>query len=272
MENIEFVMDNFVIHGHQPCQSHEAKYLCIDNIYEKLQRPNYYDIGGTYSQESPDYWFVCKTELIGEIFLIHIFVLVICLWGRQLYIAISFTNKKEEENDEGILDFSSLLDDPVVADFTVESEDGATFRVHKVLLMAHSEVFRAMLKEDTAESKNNHVKLVDVSKDDLHHLLTYIYSGTLKNIENINFFNMLILADRFNLVGLRELSEHALIQQIAIDNALEMLAVADSYNSPSLKTASLVFIKKNKSTLQNTIFDELDNAELIRELCKFLVA
>ncbi|XP_047525765.1 BTB/POZ and MATH domain-containing protein 2-like [Pieris napi] len=330
MEKMDYVMDNYVILGHQPCQTREAKFLCIDAIYEKLHRPNYYDLGGTYMQEIGEYWFVTRTDQIGEVFLIHIFITnklegivslslssgntvifdkdkniaflspdlskcdfgkleestfkyvttysfdiieVDMLKGKQLFIPISFVDKDENASSlDAVLDFSPLLEEPIGADFTIESEDGEKFLVHKVLLMAHSEVFRAMLKEDTAESKNNCVKLIDVNKEELRHLLYFIYSGTLKDVENINFFNMLILADRFNLSGLRELSEHALIQQISIENALEMLAVADSYNSHSLKTASLIFIKKNKSALENNIFDEINNAELIRELCKFLVS
>ncbi|CAG4927351.1 unnamed protein product [Colias eurytheme] len=329
---LDFVMDNFVILGHQPCQTSEARYLCLEALYEKCHRPNFYDIGGTYIEDIPDYWFFFKTEQVAEMFLVHIFITnkqestinvrisnsnsitfdkekniaflssnltkiqfenvqaqshkylttftfekfeLDLLKGKQLYITISFMEDESNvivESPKNLLDFGTLLEDPIGADFTVESEDGGKFHVHKILLTAHSEVFRAMLKEDTAESKNGCVKLIEVGREDLHHLLTFIYTGTLKDLDEINFFNMLILADRFNLEGLRELSEHALIQQLSIDNALEMLAVADSYNSQALKTASLLFIKKNMATLDNCIFEELNNAALVRELCKFLVS
>ncbi|XP_038209289.1 ARMADILLO BTB ARABIDOPSIS PROTEIN 1-like [Zerene cesonia] len=329
---LDFVMDNYVIHGHQPCQTSEAKYLCLDAIYEKCHRPNFYDIGGTYIHDIPDFWFIFKTEQVADLYLVHIFMTnkqegsinvqisnsnslsfdkekniaflssnlsklqfdkvqessqkyltTFCfekfeldlMKGKQLFITISFfedEGKTTVDRPKQVLDFGSLLDDPIGADFVIESEDGEKFQVHKLLLTAHSEVFRAMLKEDTAETKNGWVKLIEVGKEDLQHLLTFIYTGTLKNLDDINFFNMLILADRFNLEGLRELSEHALIQQLSIDNALEMLAVADSYNSQALKTGSLLFIKKNMSTLDNSIFEELHNAALVRELCKYLVS
>lgn len=330
--NVKIVLlqDYGVIFGHAPCQTRDAKLLCIEKLYEKCYRPNMYDIGGTYIEDVPHYWFYYKTEMVGKLFLLHLFVtsrhegtvnvsvscnseivfkrkqrlacltttLKTCtfekapemsqnylstycfseididiLKGMKLYIPISFEDIPKDESSEADIehDFRALLEDPVGADFVIESADGEKFKVHKIFLSAHSEVFKAMLKENTAESQNSYMKMVDVNKDDLKCIIEYLYTGSVQDVENSNFFNLLMLSDRYNLKGLRELSECALISQITLDNVIETLAVADLYNSENLKLAALKFIKRNNIAIHNSMFQELNNAELVREICQFLV-
>lgn len=309
--------------------------MCLENIYQKFHRPNFYDIGGTYIQDVADYWFVYKTENVNNIYLLHIFVCnrqesmfsisisrstdmkldkrngavylsqslkefrfkktkemcqnylttysfntfdIDILKDRKLFIAISFNNSDDKCLDQSLIhqvklnhDFGALLDDPVGSDFVMESADGATFKVHKLIIGAHSEVFKAMLKEETAESQNGCVKLVDVGKEDLQCILESIYTGTIRDLENCNFFNMLMLADRYNLKGLREISQYALAQQLSVENAIDIFIVADMYNSDVLKIAALKFIKKNASLIQSGAFKEINNADLMRQLCEYLI-
>lgn len=330
-----FQENNNVIYGHKVCQTREAKWLCLDNIFQKFHRTNFYDIGGTYIEDVADYWFLYKTEQVGTLFLLHLFVSnrqegsfniavsysnelaldkkndvaylpkslkefnfkkpkelsqnylttygfteldVELLKNKKLFIAVAINlvlekglSKEILENVKFSHDFGELLKDPICSDFTIESANGDKIKVHKALLTAHSEVFKAMLKEDTAESQNSYVKMVDVSTEDLHCILEFIYTGTVANVDSCNFFNLLMLADRYNLIGLRELSQYALSQQLCLDNALEVLVVADMYNANTLKTAALKFIKQNVSVLQTSTFKEMNNVELIRELCKYLV-
>lgn len=196
---------------------------------------------------------------------------------KRLYIAVSFSVKEQKGISQDILDdvkmkhdFSALLDDPIGSDFTIESSSGDKFQVHRALLAAHSEVFKAMLKEDMVESQKSYVKLVDVSTEDLSGILEFIYTGTVKNLEDSNFFNLLMLADHYNLNGLRELSQYVLAQQMTIETALEVLSVADLYNSEVLKMKALMFIKRNVAALQTSTFKQI-NPDLVRELCQYLV-
>uniref|UniRef100_A0A1E1WJI1 BTB domain-containing protein n=1 Tax=Pectinophora gossypiella TaxID=13191 RepID=A0A1E1WJI1_PECGO len=324
-----------VVFGHRVCQTKDAQWLCLDNMYQKFYRNNLYDIGGTYIEDVSDFWFLYRTETVGDIFLLHLLVSnrhetsfnisvsfgnemnidkkngivylpkdlkelqfskqkemsqnyittysftdldVDALMDRKLYIAISFSDIEDKGIKQEVIDhvkvnhdFSILMTDPICTDFVIESADGDKFRVHKVLLLAHSEVFKAMLKEDTAESQNNYVKLVDVCTDDLRGILEFVYTGTIKDIDAANFFNLLMLADQYNLKGLRELAQYTLSQQLCTDNALEVLVVADMYNSDILKQTTLKFIKKNVASLKSSTFKEIKNADLIRELCEYIV-
>lgn len=317
-------------------KTHNAKWLRLDDIYQKFHRPNYFDIGGTYVTESvADYWFMYKTEQIGNIFLLHLFITshqeatfalaisfnnnfkldkrnsavflpvslkefyftktkehspnyvttfsfteldVDFFENKSLYIAVKFLMNSNKSIHQNIIDkvkythdFSALLTDPICSDFTIESAEGDRFNVNRVLLAAHSEVFKAMLKEDTAESQNSFVKLIDVSTDDLRFILEFIYSGTIRNFENCNLCSLLMLADQYNLSGLRELSQYVLSKQLSADNALETLVLADMYNSESLKIAAMKIVKGNSKIVKSSTFKEIKNADLLRELCEYLV-
>lgn len=313
-------------------KTHDAKWLRLDNVYEKLYRPNFHDIGGTYISESvADFWFMCQSEQVANLHLLHLFVTshqdatftvavssnnaltldkkncaaflpvslrefyfdrakqhcpnyitsfsfsnveVDFLEHKSLFVAIKFPMKSSKSINQNIIDnikyshdFSSLLADTIYSDFMIQSSEGDKFNVHKVVLMAHSEVFKAMLRDDTAESQNGFVKLVDVSTDELKFALEFIYSGTVKNIDNCNFGNLLALADQFNICGLREFSQYILSKQLTVENALETLVLADMYNAERLKIAAMKVIKENPNILKSKIFKEIKDANLLQELC-----
>lgn len=326
-----------MVYGHKQCFTRDAKWLCIDNIYSRLHRPNFYDVGGTYIEDVADYWFTFKTEIVGDIFLIHLFILrksegpfavslssnseitfdkkntqmaflkncikeysikreisknghpsldylvsynftdldVEFLKGRSLYISVDFSvfdglNHNIINDIKYNHDFKALLEEPFASDFCIESADGKTFKVHKLIISAHSEVFKAMLKEETAESQNNYVKLVDVNGDDLRCMLEFIYTGTVQDLDRVDFVSLLMLSDKYDLKGLRELAQYALAKQTTTDNAIDILIIADMYDSDSLKRETFKFIKRNKKSLDSAVFKEINNANLMRELCLYL--
>ncbi|CAH2100386.1 unnamed protein product [Euphydryas editha] len=196
------------------------------------------------------------------------------LMDMKLYIPILFGSDVNSEAVDKITmdyDFKSLLTDPIGSDFVIESADGTKFDVHRILLSANSEVFKAMLKENTAESQNSYLKLIDIGKEDLQYILEFIYTGTIEDIENANFLNLLTISDRYNLTGLKEMSEHVLSGRLTEDNCIETLAIADLHNCEDLKLTVLKFIKSNKTAVYSDMFNELNNVELLRELCQFLV-
>lgn len=317
-------------------KTHDAKWLRLDNIYEKLARPSYYDIGGTYVSESvADFWFLYETEQIGNLSHIHLFItshkdtrftvavsarnnfkldnknsaaflpvileefhfnmakehcpnyvttfsfsnLDLYFFGQKsLYIAVKFPRSISERVDHTIdnikynHDFSSLLTDPIFSDFIIESSEGDKFNVHRAILGAQSDVFKAMLREDTAESQNGFVKLVDVSSDDLKFALEFIYTGTIKNIDNCNASNLLAVADQYNIRGLWELVLYVLSKQLTEENALEVLLIADMYNAESLKIAAMKCIKQNPNIVQSKTFKEIKDARLLQELCQYIAS
>lgn len=330
---MNFLQVERVVSGSTEPQTCNAEWLCFENLYEKLNRPNTYDIGGTFQNNLSDYHFSYRNEIIGDIFLVHVFVLS-C---REKHFKIGFSdNNSIVDNKNGILyfsetlkefdfikgkdsffnyattyhftvqdldvlkdnklyvpfkilkagevkidscldkqvkmehDFRALLKDPVGSDFVIESSDGLKFQVHQIVLSMQSEVFYAMLKENTAEKQNAYVKLVDVNSEDLANVLEFIYTGTIQDLSTCNCNNLILLADRYDLKDLFVLAQHALCEQLTPDNAIELLIVADMCNSYYVKETILKFIKDHPSVLKSGIWNEISNLELMRELCEFI--
>lgn len=317
-------------------RTHDAKWLRLDNIYEKLYRPNFHDIGGTYvSKNVADFWFLFKTEQIGSLSLLHLFITshkdakftvavssgndfkldnknraaflpvflkefhfdmakehcpnyittfsfsnfdLYFLEQKSLYIAVKFPKSISERVDHSIgnikynHDCSSLLADQIFSDFVIESSEGDKFNVHRVILGAQSDVFKAMLRKDTAESQNGFVKLVDICSDELKFALEFIYTGTIKNIDNCNACNLLAVADQYNIRGLWKLVLYILSKQLTEENALEVLIIADMYNAESLKIAAMKCIRGNPNILKSKTFKEIKNAHLLQELCQYIAS
>lgn len=58
--------------------------------------------------------------------------------------------------------------------------DGRQFQVHRFVLIAHSEVFRAMFShKNTIENLESRICLKDTNGIAVHQMLTYMYSGAL---------------------------------------------------------------------------------------------
>lgn len=197
------------------------------------------------------------------------------LKGRNLFIPISFP--KCENYEINILNemrsnhsYGALWTDPIESDFTIESSDGEKFKVHKFILSTHSEVFKAMFKDETTESKNSFVKLIDVNSEELKYLLEFIYTGTIKDMDSVDFVKLLTLADLYNLKALWRLSQNALALQLSVSNALYILAFSHMYDAEELKIATFKFIKTNTDALDTNKFKKITDVDLMRQLCMFL--
>ncbi|CAH2068205.1 unnamed protein product, partial [Iphiclides podalirius] len=63
-----------VVCGHRVVKTSDAKWLCLEDIYQKFHRPNAYDIGGTNVGDVADYWFMYITKAVADIFLLELFI------------------------------------------------------------------------------------------------------------------------------------------------------------------------------------------------------
>ncbi|XP_003486831.1 protein roadkill isoform X2 [Bombus impatiens] len=124
------------------------------------------------------------------------------------------------------------------------------------------------------ESSNNRyvyaLNLLDLSKEVTEELLRYIYSD---HVDNLDIFaqELLSLAERFCLQGLKELCERNLIETITPENVASRLLVADEFGCDALKRASLAYCEKNITMLNKSLawkMMEQTNPELFNEVCE----
>ncbi|XP_076754677.1 TD and POZ domain-containing protein 2 [Xylocopa sonorina] len=213
----------------------------------------------------------------------------------------------ESEKHSLSQDMARLLKHPYSADTKlICGETGSTeIPVHSSVLAARSNVLAEMitpckelnerknLKADTAEdkisdardpqeenvmdkenrrSKNRYafsLKLLDLDKDVTEELLRYIYSD---HVDNLDHFapQLLSLADRFCLPGLKELCERNLIETITPETIASRLLVADEFGCYALKRASLAYCEENITVLNKSLawkMMEQVNPDLFNEVC-----
>lgn len=85
--------------------------------------------------------------------------------------------------------------------------------VHKFILMAHSEVFRAMFShKETKENVESHIDLKDTPAIAVKHMLTYMYSGSIsEDLTDEEAPLVMEIAEKYGLDSLKILCQQKLI-------------------------------------------------------------
>jgi speckle-type POZ protein len=130
------------------------------------------------------------------------------------------------------------------SDFTIECE-GRIFSVHKFILMAHSDVFRAMFKHvNTVESRDSKMILTDTNPVAVNQMLTYMYSGSLpENFLDEHAPALMQIAEKYALDPLKLLCQDKLISRLNGNNVCLMLEIADAHNADVLMEACIPMVR-----------------------------
>jgi speckle-type POZ protein len=101
------------------------------------------------------------------------------------------------------------------SDFTIECE-GHMFEVHKFMLIAHSDVFRAMFKhKGTIENRDSRLVLTDTTPTAVSQMLTYMYSGALPDgFLDEQASALLQIAEKYAVDPLKLLCQEKLISRL----------------------------------------------------------
>ena len=84
---------------------------------------------------------------------------------------------------------------------------------HRAFLSARSPVFLAMFQHDTAEFQKKEIEMPDVEPEVAEMMLKYIYSGDIKTIKPGMEEELLVAADKYSLLELKELCEEVLCRR-----------------------------------------------------------
>ncbi|XP_065208020.1 protein roadkill-like [Planococcus citri] len=158
----------------------------------------------------------------------------------------------------------------VSGDVTLLSNDGKTFKAHRIILSARSSVFAARISHDITENLPRKVKIEDCNGEVLGDMLRYIYTGKPEKL-NLLAGDLLSAADKYNLRGLKVMCEETLLSTLSVNNAVEMLRLSDSCKADLLKSEVINFImlEENVSKVMATSqWDYLKETHLLKELCQ----
>ncbi|CAB1440397.1 unnamed protein product [Pleuronectes platessa] len=118
---------------------------------------------------------------------------------------------------------------------------GQKFQAHKAILAARSPVFSAMFEHEMEESMKNRVEINDVEPDVFKEMMCFIYTGKAPNLDKMAD-DLLAAADKYALERLKVMCEDALCTSLSVENAAEILILADLHSADQLKTQAVDFI------------------------------
>ena len=121
---------------------------------------------------------------------------------------------------------------------------GKEFPCHKAILAGRSSVFEAMFSPNFKEGMENKVEVVDVTADVIEEMLRFIYSGRVKDLKKMAA-SLLAAAEKYNLKGLKKLSEQSLCVNMNVGNVLDMMELADLHTASNLRATALKFVGEN---------------------------
>jgi len=124
--------------------------------------------------------------------------------------------------------------------------EGETIPAHKNILCSRSPVFRSMFTCGMKESSADSVNIDDIEIVIMKEMLRFLYCGKVdESILQERTFELLCIADKYDVAGLREKCAQVLQQRMTRNNALSILSAADMYHTPALKAHALNAISKN---------------------------
>lgn len=167
-------------------------------------------------------------------------------------------------------DFEYLLKNQLFTDVTVKAIDGEEFKVHKAMLACRSAVFRANFEHDTKECHTNVVES-PFESEVMREVLTFIYSDKSPKALQIPE-KILHAADYYQLPKLKQFCEEAIPRKLTVENAVEILELADSYSANILKQVALMFIKLNaKLVVKTDGWAKLKSAPALKSISEFII-
>ncbi|CAO2644932.1 Speckle-type POZ protein [Lemmus lemmus] len=122
---------------------------------------------------------------------------------------------------------------------------GQEFQAHKAILAG------AMFEHEMEESKKNRVEINDVEPDVFKEMMCFIYTGKAPNLDKMAD-DLLAAADKYALERLKVMCEDALCSNLSVENAAEILILADLHSADQLKTQAVDFINYHASDVLET--------------------
>ncbi|XP_042901567.1 speckle-type POZ protein B [Parasteatoda tepidariorum] len=145
-------------------------------------------------------------------------------------------------------DIRNLFSDKTLCDVKIRVEDEIV-QAHKSILAARSPVFHAMFQLDMVEAKTGIVDIQDVDIDTFKAFMNYIYCDIVDKMDYDGAKNLLIVAEKYEVLRLKEMCGSFLKSEISDRNACEIAALADMVSHKGLKSFAIDFIADHSKNI-----------------------
>ncbi|CAI5438431.1 unnamed protein product [Caenorhabditis angaria] len=135
----------------------------------------------------------------------------------------------------------------------IDSQHMETFKVHSYKLKAHSDVFRTMLQYETMiESTEQMIRITDFQPMAVKAMLQFLYAGVIKvELDVDEAVDVMQIADKYQVFALKKTCEQYLLDRLVVNNVLDCITHADSFQSEVLLDACTDFIVHNRAKVMN---------------------
>lgn len=193
-------------------------------------------------------------------------------------ITITFGIYFEEANNEItcpslIDDYDKLYESKKHCDvvFIIGEEE---IPAHKLIISARSKVFAAMFDSDMIEKKTGRVEIVDVEPAIFKKLLRFIYCGKVESKDTDELLKLTVAANKYSVLNLVSNCATQISHCLSVENAVDVLIIADQVNIKFLKKECIDLIIKNKrETFIKNGYEKLRqfHTDLVCQLCDYVM-
>ena len=100
------------------------------------------------------------------------------------------------------------------------------------------------------ESQTNRVEIKEAEPEMVKEVIKFLYSGMLPDNIDAIAMDLLPLADRFGVDGLKEMRVAAIIWTLSVENVIDALMLAEYHSCDDLMEACIPLFKENLKDLR----------------------
>ncbi|KRX19914.1 Protein maternal effect lethal 26 [Trichinella nelsoni] len=205
------------------------------------------------SPSHSDYVSYIKRDVLYPQILPHDVIIVTV----EIDVAVEIVTTSNEDNfsytdsiKHFINDSEAMLKSHTFSDFEIEV-GGRIIPAHRCMLAARSTVFAAMLTHQTHETQMGRLVIPDFDFEVISELVRFIYTGRCRRLKELSH-DLLVVADKYRVLDLKIRCERVLANSLTVENACDLLVIADTHSASYLKEKALDFMHQNVSQITTT--------------------
>merc|ERR1719411_2546509 len=167
-------------------------------------------------------------------------------------------------------DLARVMEDEASSDLTICCKD-KEIRVHKLILMARSPVFQAMLGSDMVEKSQGMIKIEDADMEVVRQMVRYMYIAKIEQ-DYTKVKELLVLANKYQVLELVNFCSSQIFESLSEDNALEIGMFGEMHNSEVLinRCAKYICYDMTDSLAEDWMDRIAESPKLMLEIIKNL--
>jgi hypothetical protein len=152
-------------------------------------------------------------------------------------------------------------------DLTLVCAGGGKVEVHRLILVARSSVFRAMMEVDMKERDTGTVDIKDFELNVVSEFVKFLYSDKISD-SFPDLPALLAIGHKYQVFGLVNECSKQLAFKISLDNIVELGTLGETYQAKELLSSCVQFLDENlERNLEDAKIDSLAPS-LLRNLAK----